>query len=116
METTFANSFETPFVEVEHGAREAVPPVEARSVVAKAVLRCSGPPCNMSCSTTASNIFGLDPKSLAMSFNSCETVRTVCLSNPDPWFINPLPLMGIIIGILIFRSLKGGGLLIMGLH
>ena len=36
--------------------------------------------------------------------------------NPDPSLINPLPLQGIIRGILILRPLKGGGLLIMGLH
>ena len=30
--------------------------------------------------------------------------------------MNPLPLIGIIIGILIFRPLKGEGILIMGLH
>ena len=34
----------------------------------------------------------------------------------DPLLINPLPLIGIIIGIQILRPLKGGGLLIMGLH
>ena len=37
-------------------------------------------------------------------------------TNPDPRIINPLPLIRFRIGILIFRSLKGGGLLIMGLH
>ena len=30
--------------------------------------------------------------------------------------MNPLPLVGIVIGILILRPLKGGGLLIRGLH
>ena len=38
------------------------------------------------------------------------------VGNVDPWLINPLPLIGCIIGFLIFRPLKGGGLLIMGLH
>ena len=36
--------------------------------------------------------------------------------NPDPSFINPLPLIEIILGILILRHLKGGGLLAGGLH
>ena len=36
--------------------------------------------------------------------------------NVDPGFINPFPLLGIIIGILILRPLEGGGVLIMGLH
>ena len=31
--------------------------------------------------------------------------------SPDPSFINPLPLVGIIIGILILRPLKGGGVI-----
>ena len=41
---------------------------------------------------------------------------------PDPFPLTqtpdykPLPMLEIIIGILIFRPLKGGGLLIMGLH
>ena len=34
----------------------------------------------------------------------------------DPCLINPLPLIGIIKGILLLRPLKGRGLLIMGLH
>ena len=35
---------------------------------------------------------------------------------PDPYLMNPLPLIGIIIGIRILRPLEGGGLLITGLH
>ena len=35
--------------------------------------------------------------------------------NVDPLFINPLPLIGIITGILILRPLKGRGLLILSL-
>ena len=35
---------------------------------------------------------------------------------PDPLFVNPLPLVGIIIGILILRPLEGGWLLSTGLH
>ena len=37
-------------------------------------------------------------------------------TNPDPGLINPLPSMGFILGILMLRLLKGGGLLIMSLH
>ena len=37
-------------------------------------------------------------------------------NNLDLSLMNPLPLQGIIIGILILRPLKGEGLLIMGLH
>ena len=36
--------------------------------------------------------------------------------NVDSILISPLPVIGIIIGILIFRPLKGGVLLIRGLH
>ena len=34
--------------------------------------------------------------------------------NPDPRLVNPLLLIGIVIRILRFRPLKGGGVLIMG--
>ena len=37
-------------------------------------------------------------------------------TNPDRLLINPLPLIGIILGIQILRPLKGGGSLITGLH
>ena len=36
--------------------------------------------------------------------------------NPDPSSIDHLPLIGIIVGILILTPVKGGGLLIRGLH
>ena len=37
-------------------------------------------------------------------------------SDADPSLINPLPIIGIIIGILLLRPLKGGGSSLMGLH
>ena len=36
--------------------------------------------------------------------------------HPDLGFMTPLPFLGMIIGILMFRPLKGRGLCIMGLH
>ena len=41
---------------------------------------------------------------------TCDTLNP----NVDPLLRNPLPIIGISIGILIFRPLKGGGSLIKG--
>ena len=57
---------------------------------------------------------GLDPDWTPKSHKRAKL--SIVRHSPDPRLINPFPLIGIIIGILIFRPLKGGGLLIMGLH
>ena len=52
-----------------------------------------------------------------MSLPCCMHGRALVHSGyPNPWLINPLPLIGIVMGILLLRPFKGGGLLIMGLH
>ena len=48
-------------------------------------------------------------------------VECWCLKGVGVWDllgtnVDPLPLFGVVIRILILRPLKGGGLLIMGLH
>ena len=40
----------------------------------------------------------------------------IVLNDPDPCLINPLPIIGITIGILTLRPLKGAGLLMRDLH
>ena len=55
-------------------------------------------------------------KPRALNANSEVPDKAEAYPNVDPWLINPLHFIGIIIGILIFWPLKVGGLLIMGLH
>ena len=82
------------------------------------------PICN--CSRNNHNCF-LKPSSLPrklLTQNHKPYIKTVRLYpevtglqfNPDPRNNEPLPLTGIIVGILICRPLNGGNLLIMGLH
>ena len=58
------------------------------------------------------------PRSFAGVVQDAEDVKfpEPSVKVHDPWLINPLALVGIMIGILILRLLKGGGVLMMGLH